>query len=92
MPSGVEESVEKVEDHGSDESLGTVVPVDLVIFIGGIHSDLARSLILLPSVATAPDGESQNEKDDERDFCADTAANARNVEGVADDESAEDLG
>lgn len=91
LPSSVKEAVEEVEEHGGKELDAAIVPVNLIVLVGRVHGNLTGSLILLPSVATAPDGKSQKEKNDKRDLGTHTAANAGNIEGVTDHEGAEDL-
>lgn len=93
MPHGVEESVEEVEEHGANELLTTIGPVDKVVRLVLLGSgNLTGDLLVLPGEATTPNGHGQNEEDDEGDLGAETATDALVVEGVADNESADDLG
>ncbi|TKW55711.1 hypothetical protein CTA1_9858 [Colletotrichum tanaceti] len=91
LPDSVEEAVKHVEEHGPDVHVAAVGPVDGGVVLVALDGGAGR-LLALPGVAAAPDGHGQDEEGDVRGLCAHAAAQAGEVEGVAHDEGAEDLG
>lgn len=93
LPSSIVHAVEEVEEHGCDELLLTISPVNGVesTVLGGFLDFATSHLILLPGISTSPDGKGQDEESSERDLGANTSSNVASVKGIAKDESADNL-
>lgn len=83
LPGGIVEAVEHVQEHGAEVSL--IRPVAR----GG---EVVTGEAGLPLVASAPDGEGEDEEDDEGGLGAGCALEALDVEGVAEDDGTDHLG
>ncbi|KFY15527.1 hypothetical protein V492_01934 [Pseudogymnoascus sp. VKM F-4246] len=83
LPGGIVEAVEHVQEHGLE--------------VTGIRPVTERGLVLagesgLPLVASAPDGESEDEEDNEGTLSASGALEALDIEGVTKHHRADHLG
>lgn len=92
MPCGIEEAVEDVEEHGSDVESPAIHPIDGNPrgILRGV--DGRAGVLFFVGVPAAPGDHGEGEEKDEGGFGAHGTREALNVECVAEEESAEDLG
>src|SRR5438045_1158226 len=91
LPGRVKETHEHEQKHGPNKQLPTVSPVDTNIRrILGLDN-LARHLLRLPGVAAAPDDKGKDRQGDEAGLGADGAAGLAKVEGISENDGADNL-
>lgn len=91
LPGSIVESVEEVEEHGTDILLATISPINSHFIVCLSTGNSAGNLILLPGPAAAPDDKGQDEKTNERSLGANTSADVASIEGITEDHSTNNL-
>ena len=88
LPNSIVHAVEEVQEHGTNVALGSPIPT-LEIRGRGVH--VLASVPHLPSVATTPDDDREDEKDDQGCLRTDGATNAFRVKNRAHNNGGHDL-
>lgn len=88
MPEGVIDTVEEIQEHRTDESRSSPIPTRPAIF--GVH--IGPGIVLLPGVATTPNGHGAQEEADQGSFGADRAAEVFEIEERTQNHGADNLG
>ena len=86
LPCSIVEAVEHVEEHRANITVGLEVKNLIRVCLDGL-----AGVALLECISPTPDNHSDDQKHHQGDLCAHCAAEAWKVEGISEDQRAEDL-
>lgn len=87
LPNGIVKTIEDIEEHVSN--ISGILPI---FSNEGLGCCLLASVCLGKGVSTTPDGHGENEEEDEAGLCSDGTTDSLNIEGIAKEQGADNLG
>lgn len=88
MPDGIVESVKEVKEHGADVARVSPIPR---LEVGSFDIDISTGIFLLPSVATAVDGEGEGKENGHHSLGTDSTADGFEIKEGSNDGGGHDL-